>query len=129
MRLKLVPVALLSLILLVAPIFAQAQSADLTGSIRDVSFNLPAVKFTFLDDQNAKWDCKGGTPDDMEAGGWNKNSMRGAGTVKIQTIPIKPGQISIQAVKNADGRPLLPKPPIKKTAPAVVCTREPVSRQ
>ena len=108
-----------------APAHPQAEPADLTGRIRDVSFNLPAITFVFLEGQNSKWACKGGTPDDMEAGGWYKNVMRGAGTVKIQAIPIKEGQISVQSVKAADGRTLLPKPPVRKPAPAVLCTLEP----
>jgi hypothetical protein len=119
MRLKWIPSFFVGLVF-----FAHAQTADLTGTIRDVKFNLPAITFTFLEGQTTKWSCKGGTPDDMEAGGWNQNSMRGAGTVTIQPVPIADGQFSVQSVKTADGRILLPKPPVKKPAPAVVCNRQ-----
>jgi hypothetical protein len=125
MRLKFLPAVWIGFVLFAAPAHPQAEPADLTGTIRDVKFDLPAITFTFLEGQNAKWKCTGGTPDDMDAGGWHKNDMRGAGTVKIQPIQIKEGQISVQSVKTKAGRTLLPKPPIKKAAPAVECTREP----
>ncbi len=124
MRLRFLPAVWIGLILFAPTARADAQPKDLTGTIRNVKFYLPAITFNFLDDQSAMWDCKGGTPDDMEAGGWFENSMRGAGTLKIQPVVIRQDQISIKSVKTANGRILLPKPPIKRPAPAVVCTRE-----
>jgi len=124
LRSKLLP-ALCLVILLVARAVPQAQTAQHTGTIeqnsKTLKWTLPAVQFNFLEG-TVIWSCKGGTPDDMKFGGWNGDRLQGAGKVTIKAMPTGKSDFSVISLTTQDGN-TLPELPVKKAAPAVVCTR------
>jgi hypothetical protein len=110
----------------------QNQSADLKGTVTQVTFKVPQVHFTVVaqDDKKA-WECwagtkdNPGTPDKMEAAGWNKDRIlerytKGA-VIEIHGSGAKGGPITVETLTLTKNQTKLPEPGYSGDAVAVVC--------
>jgi len=113
---------------------AQNQSVELRGTVTKVTYLLPRVHFTVVaQDDKKTWECwagtedNPGTPDKVDAAGWNKdgilerNRMRGA-AIEIRGAGAKDGPITVETLTLTKNRMKLPAPNPIGDPVVVVCS-------
>ena len=126
--------AWIGFVFLAGPARSQNESADLKGTVKKVTFLLPRVHFTVVSQSDKKtWECwagtrdNPGTPDKVEAAGWNKNGMlernrMNGAVVEIHGSGAKDGPMTVETLTLTKNKIKLPADP---TGPPVVIVCEP----